>query len=187
MNHNTPSKEFIQHALPYFKDKRLVTVESSLKSTVQEIATKQLDLSGLNQLRDRFEGVEFLNGLMLKAAAVTCIKKQLKGTELNLEVSFERSIRDWTVFQMHNSKYRIIPFYFGELPIVTIECEEILLFSAVKSDFKSAIFCGALLDFDFNDESIFSRVHGVNQSKQRKFIGFNRLVVPTIFNQLNQY
>jgi len=71
--------------------------------------------------------------------------------------------------------YRIVPFMFGKLPVITNESSEPLIFCAVQPNFKSASIYGVLNEYSFNNRLLFDIKTKNPINSGFKFIGFSNL------------
>ena len=149
-------------------------IPNSFIAKVQESAINKLGLKNINQLRDRFEGQAFMDKKTLIFVGLFTLEKYLNSTFIQSPLNLEES-QDLCKIKYKEKTYRIVPFIFGRLPILTNECKEPLIFCAVQPNFKSASIYGVLKDYNFSDNNLFSNKTNNPINIGFKFIGFNSL------------
>lgn len=175
-NNNTDFKEFSIYALNLILKKKPIDLPTGLRIQIQNLAVKKLGLRDLFQLKDRFDGQAYMDNLMIKIFSLYIVSKTIDINSTNFD-DLESIINDdFTRVEFENKYYRIIPFYFGTLPIVYPTITDPIIFCAIKNDFKSGICCGILNNFQFTNETIFLPRYRVTSVEAKKFIGFDKLI-----------
>jgi hypothetical protein len=166
-------KEFHSYAKDLILSER-VNIPSSFITQVQKLAIKKLGLENINQIRDRYEGQAFMDKLMLMYTGIYILEKSLDITILEYPFVPDNK-NDFSSITYKDVKYKIVPFYFGQLPIIALGLEEPLIFCAIRSDFKNGSLYGVLNQYNFNDKQLFVLKSTSSISKTYKFIGFKNL------------
>ena len=172
---NLDSKEFLRHAVSLVITKKNYPIPTPLRLKVEKIATNHLGVKDLFQLRDRFEGQAYMDNLLLKVSALYILEKE---TGLNLTdwdaIKWDKKA-DFTSIKIDKVKYRIIPFFYGSLPIIASSIKEPIIFCAIRSYFNHGIICGILENYSFDDAEMFITKPSSSKRKLKKFIGFKFL------------
>ena len=155
--------------------KKNYPISSSLRIEVQQVAINHLGLRDIFQLRDRFEGQAYMDNLLLKVAALNVLEKCTGLDFIEWAATKWDKKGDYTKITIGGKPYRVIPFFFGSLPLVHSEIDIPIIFVAVRAGFSHGIVCGVLINLDFENQSLFvSKVSGT-KTKLKKFIGFKFL------------
>ena len=169
------SREFNKYVGEFFATRTNCPISATLRLEVQKITAAHLGVSDFFQVRDRFEGQQYYNNLLLKISALYLIEKSTSLTLINWNVfSTERRL-DLAFVTIRNTKYRLVPFFYGSLPAISNSWSEPLLLCAIRTDFKSGIICGTLVEYDLDDARLFVWQLKAHRDSKGKFIGFEYL------------
>lgn len=172
---NLDNKEFLRHAGPFVITKKNIPIGTTLRLEIQKIAINHLGLKDIFQLRDRFEGQAYMDKLMLKVSSLAILEKD-RGISLIdwATIKWDKKA-DYTLIKINSITYRVIPFFYGSLPIVNTTIKEPIIFCAIRADFQKGIICGVLSDFSFDDNLLFETRPSSAKAKSKRFIGFKFL------------
>jgi hypothetical protein len=174
-NKNVDFKDFAVHALSHLNSRKNHILSATLRSQIQKIAVNHLGLKDIFQLRDRHEGQLYMDSLILKVLALNTIEKEL---EIDLidwdEVKWDKKA-DITLINLNKKKYRVIPFFYGGLPVVNPTIKEDIIFVSIRAEFKHGVVCGVLAKPNFDDPTQFTFKPSAVKTSMRKFIGFKFL------------
>ena len=170
------SKEFIKYAGSVVSTKKNYPISTTFRVEVQNIAINHLGLKDIGQLRDRFEGQAYMDNLLLKVSALYVLEKALEKDIIDWDTIRWEKKADFTLIKLNSKKcYRVIPFFFGSLPIVSTTIKEDIIFCGIRLDFKNGIVCGILSDYKFENKNLFIDKMSSSKRKLKKFIGFSHL------------
>lgn len=172
---NLDNKEFLRHAGPVVITKKNYPIGTTLRLEVQKTAINHLGLKDIFQLRDRFEGQAYMDKLMLKVSSLFILEKDRGINFIDWDTIKWDKKADYTLIKIKDTSYRVIPFFYGSLPIVSTTIKEPIIFCAIRADFQKGIICGVLSDFSFDDDSLFEVKPSSTKGKTKKFIGFKYL------------
>jgi hypothetical protein len=141
---------------------------------LQNIALKNLGLSNLNQLRDKFEGQAYLNRFLLSVTAQFIADQHFKvETDFILKMS---SLKNNANFYSHSgTNYRLISILYGTIPEIPLDATEPLIFCIVQKNYRGGWIIGSLLSYEFTDPTLFYHITSPIL-KSKKFIGFDQIV-----------
>lgn len=160
-------KDFIEHINPRLKDFTKFELSRSHEYKVRDQVIKHFNLKDVNQLRDKFEGVAFLEKTYKKAIALWIASKVLNFELIKLD-EFEPKLLELK-FYFDKKNWEIIIFDYGVIPKFKIK-EEINYLLILKRDNYCFYFCGILFEensSEFIEES--------NNNTGFKFTNFNIL------------
>lgn len=166
-------KEFHTYARNFMYKER-TSIPNTFITKIQNLVVKQLGLKDLNQLRDRYDGQAFMDSVILKIAGLFVLEKHLNIALLQDNDIFDENI-DLNIIFYKNKKLRLITFFTGCLPLISVEVMEPLIFCSIQTDFRSGSIYGVLTNYDIKDKSSFNLKESSNRNEILKFIGFKNL------------
>ena len=174
VNDNSDLRDYIKYASKHVNNLIGVSLPLKNKRKIQEIAVKHLKLKDVNQLRDKYDGQSYLDKLQIKIASLYVIEKEFGIELINFDFIENNKNFDFTLISIDNEKYRVIPFFFGTLPIFDITIKDKVILCAIRSDFTRGVYCGNL-DLNKHAEDSFLNSNRVFNENYKKFIGFENI------------
>jgi hypothetical protein len=160
-------KDFIEHINPRLKDFTKFELSRSHEYKVRDQVIKHFNLKDVNQLRDKFEGVAFLEKTYKKAIAIWIASKVLKIELIKLE-DFEPQLLQLNFF-LEKKNWEIIIFDYGDIPKFKIK-KEYNYILILKRDVYCFYFCGILME-----ENCSEMIEESNNNPGFKFTNFGIL------------
>ena len=135
-------KDFIEHINPRLKEFDKYELSRSHEYKVRDQVIKHFKLKDINQLRDKFEGVAFLEKTYKKAIALWLTSKVFD-TELIKLDDFEPDSLKLNFF-LKDINWEIVIFDYGDIPKFKIK-DKTNYVLILKRDLYCFYFCGKLL------------------------------------------
>lgn len=135
-------KDFIEHINPRLKEFDKYELSRSHEYKVRDQVIKHFKLKDINQLRDKFEGVAFLEKTYKKAIALWITSKVLDTELIKLE-DFETDSLKLNFF-LNEINWEIVIFDYGDVPKFKIK-DNTNYVIILKRDLYCFYFCGKLL------------------------------------------
>lgn len=159
-------KDFIEHINPRLKEFDKYELSRSHEYKVRDQVIKHFKLKDINQLRDKFEGVAFLEKIYKKATALWITSKVFNTELINLENFEPNSIK--LEFSFDNKNWEIIVFDYGDVPKFKIKADTNYVL-ILKRNIYCFYFCGLLIAENC------SELYENYNNTEFKFINFNIL------------
>lgn len=132
-------KEFIKIVLPHLSKFYNVQIGYGDKKNIQESVLNSFGLENLKSLRDKFEGVLFLDRFTNKVLGVIGIRKYLKLEPIDWNSINPRGYEPNITFE--NKTINIITVKYGEFPVIKRVNDEPAIIIINRED-KDALICG---------------------------------------------
>ncbi|RZK26966.1 MAG: hypothetical protein EOO43_01195 [Flavobacterium sp.] len=141
---------------------------------IEDLVLKSLNINNINELRDKFEGVAFIENFTLKISGLIALEKQLKVPLISWEtvnpLNFEPKL------YLLNQQIEIITSEYGSFPIINKD-SKIPVIICIKKDKKDIWICGfadlATLNSHTNEKYLSGAV--MRENNKTAFVGFNKL------------
>ena len=167
-------KEFIAKVQTRRESFDVIKTSHSETNKIQATVLNALNLKGLNELRDKFEGVAFYNDFLRRIISVLAVEKLLKV-----------ELIDWATINPRTYKadmskigldIDIITSEYGNFPVMEKESKRPAII-AIKKDEKSVWICGfaSVTVLNNNQNNTEHRSTWQRQNKTA-FIGFDKLI-----------
>jgi hypothetical protein len=180
-------KEFINIVLPVFSKFKNISINYGDKKNIQDAVMQSFGLLNLKQLRDKYEGVLFLDLFTNKIIGEIAVRKMLKLDILDWDKIKPRSHKPKINFNGINIK--IITVKYGKLPVIEKINKEPTIFVLNRED-KEAFICG-LADVDTlnlkNNVSKLKNIATKSSETQVNFIAFDKIKQFTTKEELLNY
>lgn len=146
-------------------------------SRIENHVKNALGHSNAKELRDRFEGLSFLNNFLIKITGVKALEKLIKIDLVNL---IDINPKDYDpIVIIKGEKLRVITSDYGELPVINKKYKMPIVF-CVRRDKKNIWICGfadkKILNHNQNDSYIKGEMLK-SKSDKTCFTGFNKLMI----------
>ncbi len=135
-------KDFIEHINPRLKEFDKYELSRSHEYKVRDQVIKHFKLNDINQLRDKFEGVAFLEKTYRKAIALWITSKVFESELIKLDDFEPQSLQ--LNFFLKKKNWEIIIFDYGNVPKFKIKVETNYVI-ILKRDLYCFYYCGLLL------------------------------------------
>ena len=132
---------FLQYVNPRLSKFTKFDFLRSYEYKVRERVVNYFQLKDINQLRDKFEGVAFLDKIYKRAIAIWISSKILNTTLIDLDNFEPQNIT--LSFLFDNKKWEIVIFDYGEIPKIDINLGTNYLI-ILKRNNSCFYFCGLL-------------------------------------------
>ncbi len=162
-------QHYIKEHIHNFRKLNLYSRDTLL---IQKKTIQLLKLNDLNELRDKYEGVAYLNKLSLKLYSVIALERYLGINILNIEDlnhgNIELNIIDDDI------KISVIPFNFLEIPVIKrYECDPCIM--TVFRESRNLYLCGYVSKKDLTDKKNLRKSDSPVWKDRYEYIGFDKL------------
>lgn len=168
MSINNDLKYFLEVANPSINNLKYIKIPRLTIEQINNLAISSLNVRDIGKLRDKHEGQLYLSILKLKIISLNIISLYYKMDILDWDRLHNKEFDNTLIF-IDNKKYRIIPFFYGELPVIKENMIEHLVFCVINNDFSKKALYGILNNYDFKNKNIFKKTF----SNDWLFIGLN--------------
>jgi hypothetical protein len=168
-------KEFINIVLPVFSKFKNISISYGDKKNIQDAVMQSFGLSNLKLLRDKYEGVLFLDLFTNKIIGEIAVRKILKIDILDWDKIKPRNYKPKINFNGVNIK--IITVKFGEFPVIE-KINKVPAIFVINREDKEAFICG-VADVDTlnlkNNVVKLKNIATKSSETQVNFIAFDKL------------
>ena len=171
---NTDFKYFIKHIQPLINNLRLESFSKTKLDTIKNLTIRNQKLKNINQLRDKHEGLQFLENTTLKIAATLIVQENINYNLLDLNTE-NININKLHNLNLNGKKINIIGFKYGELPKIDITSGKTIYLVCLKDPLNHGYLLGKLSKEFLKDEKKFLDNYSPMSPNFRKFIGFEKL------------
>lgn len=175
VSYGNDTKDFLKHAVSYISSLPSCNFSFSQRSEAERVALAHLGLTNINQLRDRFEGQTYLNNFRLRLMSMLILEKLLDRNLIDWSEVESNREKDYLKVEVDGVEHRVIPFFYGSLPIMNIKNLQPVILCVIRPDFKSGALCGKLDQSDIQDSTLFIDTNQGTSGEFAKFIRFDKL------------
>ena len=174
-------KNFLSKILTHRDSFYPESISQNEKIKITDIVVKHFNLKDANQLRDKFEGVAFLNNFTKDLGGVMCLGKCLDIDFIDLDIINPLNFSN--IITIGKKKFHVITFNYGEFPVIEPKSKVPVIF-IINKDFQKFWITGIASLKILNDISNQKKMStGLTKSFNNKtnFIAFSRLENINIF------
>ena len=163
-------KTFFNVVIPHLKEfpsNKLLRID---EKNIRDVVLKKLNLRNENQLRDKFEGVQYYDKFLKIVGAKVSIFKIL-----NLDSSYNKDINEinsTTNIKIFNREFKLNVFEFGELPMIYDYDDDIIF--VLRKDKLTFLICG-YCEKEFLVEYSIPFIHHNADLTARTYINFKEI------------
>ena len=132
-------KNFIANVLSHRESFQYETVSYSGTLKIQKAVLKSLKLNNINELRDRFEGVAFIEKFSLKILSILALETFLKLDLIDWETIDPKNF--FPTIDISGKNINVIMSEYGELPIID-KNNDLPAIITIKKGTKDVWICG---------------------------------------------
>ena len=127
-------QEFLDAIRPVKENLETVKLSRKEITLIRELVIKSLKLRNVNELRDRFEGVQFYNNFLGKIAPIIVLEKIIESRLIELNSIQPKAFEP--ILHIENNSFHFVTSDYGEIPALdTTKADYIIL--AIKKDENS--------------------------------------------------
>lgn len=169
-------KDFFKYVGEFLRVYPQIRLNKTEEIWIRDETMKQLGLSNINQMRDRFEGQAFFDKTLKNVGGLISIQKHL-----NLPVEDITKI-DFSNFQpkltINNDIINVFVFEFGTLPLINIDELKNKTFFVIQKDNVTFNLCGYTDINIIQNNIVNTNIEKSSQANNKNFIGFKKLNKP---------
>ena len=166
-------KVFLKYVGEFLRTYPQIRLSRGDEVLIRDETMKQLGLTNLNQMRDRYEGQAFFDKTMMNVGGLISIQKHL-----NLPVEDITKL-DFSGFQpklkINNEIIDVFVFEFGTLPLIDIDEINNKTFFVIQKDRITYNLCGFATTDVIKQNMINTSIERSSQANNMNFIGFKFL------------
>ena len=168
-------KNFLSKILTHRDSFYPESISQNEKIKITEIVVKHFNLKDANQLRDKFEGVAFLNNFINNLGGVLCLGKCLRIDFIDLKTTNPLNFSN--IVKIGSKKFEVITFNYGEFPLIDPKSKYPVIF-IINKDYQKFWIAGVANLKILNDNSNHKKMYtGLMKSNDKtNFIGFDLLL-----------
>ena len=151
------------------------SISQNEKIKITDIVVKHFNLKDANQLRDKFEGIAFLNNFTKNLGGVICLGKCLDIDFIDLKIINPLSFSN--IVKIRSKKFEVITFNYGEFPLIDAKSKHPVIF-IINKDFQKFWIAGIASLKILNDNSNHKKMYtGLTRSNNKtNYIAFDLLL-----------
>jgi hypothetical protein len=160
--------EFLQIVNTKLNQFKKFQFSKTIEYSIRDQVLNHLKLDNINQLRDKFEGVAFLEKTLQRSLSLHVISSILGVELINLHKIDIPKLNNKVLFK--ERKIQIVLFNFGELPIIQLD-KELTYFFLLKRDNFCYYYCGNIEGLEIHN----NMDNMINQTNKFIFRDFDKL------------
>lgn len=176
-------KDFINYVLPHAG--KFINTDINYRDTkhIQEVVMKSFGLKNFKDLRDKFEGLAFLNKFTEKVVGVIGVRKVLQLENIDWE---SINPKDYKPFiEVEGVKVEVVTSDYGKIPLINANSRNPVII-VLNRENKNISICGFADVKTLKDENNYVSVKSVMTRKEDTKASFIAMEKLKVFNNIEE-